>query len=210
MRTVLLLGATGLVGRQVLPLLLEEPAVERVIALTRRPLGVLHRKLDEQPFDVSRSYDASQIVCALGTTIRQAGSEEAFRRVDHDYPLEAARAHAGSARQYLLVSSLGADTTSRFFYNRVKGETERDLIALGYPGVTIFRPSLLLGSREEFRFGERVASHLGWLMPARMKPIDSADVAAAIAARARDERPGVEILESPEIREIAAEYHSRP
>ena len=200
MRTVLLLGATGLIGRQVLPLLLEDDSVERVIALVRRPTGVTHPKLSEQPFDLGRSQDTQQIVCTLGTTIKQAGSQEAFRKVDHDYVIESAERHRGWARHYLLVSSLGADPNSRIFYNRVKGETERDLIALGYPSTTILRPSFLTGPREEFRLGEKIVTRLGALMPQRIKPIDSAIVARAIAALAREQRPGVQIIESAEMR----------
>lgn len=200
MRTVLLLGATGLIGRQVLPLLLHDESVERVIALVRRPTGVVHPKLSEQPFDLGRSQDVQQIICALGTTIKQAGSQEAFRKVDHDYVIESAERHRGWARHYLLVSSLGADPNSRIFYNRVKGETERDLIALGYPSTTIFRPSFLTGPREEFRLGEQIVTRLGALMPQRIKPIDATTVARAIAALAREQRPGVQIIESAEMR----------
>ncbi|HYR29538.1 MAG TPA: hypothetical protein VEU30_13790 [Thermoanaerobaculia bacterium] len=205
MRSVLLLGATGLIGRQVLPLLLEDPSVERVIALVRRPTGVVHPKLTEQPFEINRSHNVDQIVCALGTTIKAAGSEEAFRLVDHDYPILAARLHRDWARQYILVSSMGADPKSRFFYNRVKGETERDLIELGYPSTVIARPSLLLGSRDEFRFGERIAQQFGWLMPRSMKPIDAGLVARAIAALAREQRPGVRIVEANELRALAGQ-----
>lgn len=200
MRTVLLLGATGLIGRQVLPLLLGEDSVERVIALVRRPTGVTHPKLSEQPFDLGRSHDAQQIICALGTTMKQAGSREAFRKVDHDYAILAAERHRGWARHYLLVSSLGADPNARIFYNRVKGETERDLVALRYPSTTILRPSFLTGPREEFRLGEKIVTSLGALMPQRIKPIDAAIVARAIAALAREQRPGVQIIESAELR----------
>jgi len=203
MRSVLLLGATGLIGRQVLPLLLDDPSVERVIVLVRRPTGITNSKLSEQPFDINRSHNVDQIVCALGTTMKVAGSEEAFRLVDHDYPILAARLHRDWARQYILVSSVGADPKSRFFYNRVKGETERDLIELGYPSTAILRPSLLLGSRDEFRLGERIASKLGWLMPRSMKPIDSGLVARAIATLAREQRPGVQVIESEAIRALA-------
>jgi uncharacterized protein YbjT (DUF2867 family) len=202
MRTVLLLGATGLVGRATLPLLLADESVGRVIAMARRPTGVTHAKLEELPFELETMPAVDQIVCALGTTMKQAGSQEAFRLVDQHYPIEAARIGlTRGATHYLLVSSLGANKRSRVLYSRVKGEVEEELMSLGYPSVTILRPSFLVGAREEFRLGERIALPIMRLMPARMKPIAAKDVARAIAALAREQRPGVEIVESREMRE---------
>jgi uncharacterized protein YbjT (DUF2867 family) len=134
--------------------------------------------------------------------MRQAKSEEAFRRVDRDYPITAARLGlAHGAHHYLLVSSLGANRKSRVFYNRVKGDVERDLLELGYPSVTILRPSFLTGARDEFRLGERIVTRLGRLMPARARPIDAGVVAHAIVALAREDAPGGRIIESAEMRE---------
>jgi uncharacterized protein YbjT (DUF2867 family) len=216
MRTVLLLGATGLVGRELLTLLLADPGVSSVVVVARRPTRVQHARLVERVFeldDMSAHPDVfavDQIFCALGTTIKQAGSQERFRTVDYDYPLAAARLGlAHGARHYLLVSALGANATSRIFYNRVKGEVERDLIALEYPAVTIARPSLLLGHRAQFRLGERVAARLGWLTPGRYKPIQARDVARALVRLARDVDPGVRIVESKELRLIAASAATR-
>jgi uncharacterized protein YbjT (DUF2867 family) len=202
-----LLGATGLVGGELLRLLLDEPFYDRVVVVGRRSAGVVHPKVEEHLLELDRMgerpelFAVDTIFCALGTTIKAAGSQEAFRRVDHDYPIAAAKLGvAQGARHYLLVSSLGANADSRIFYNRVKGEVERDLRALPYPSITIARPSLLLGARGEFRLGERVAAHLGWLMPPGMRPIEAADVARALVAAGREQASGVHILESRAMR----------
>jgi uncharacterized protein YbjT (DUF2867 family) len=191
-RTVLLLGATGLVGRSLLQQLLNEPDVARVRVVARRPTGTRHDKLDERVFDLDAmeqhadAFAVDQIFCALGTTIKVAGSQERFRVVDHDYPVTAARLGlAHGARHYLLVSALGANAKSRIFYSRVKGETEDDILALGYPATTIVRPSLLLGDRGDRRFGEELAKKFAWLMPGKYKPVAADDVARELVAAAR-------------------------
>jgi uncharacterized protein YbjT (DUF2867 family) len=140
------------------------------------------------------------VYCALGTTMKQAGSRAAFRRVDHDYPLDVARlTRAAGARHFALVSALGADAGSRVFYNRVKGEVERELARIGFPGVTIARPSLLLGDRAERRLGEEVGKWLGVLTPKRWRPIEARKVAAALVRAAKEERPGLRVIESAEM-----------
>jgi len=205
MRNVLLLGATGLVGRELLTILLDDASIARVRVLARRATGTTHPKLDERVIDLD-AMDAThfagidQIFCALGTTMRVAGSKEAFRRVDHDLPIVAARRglEAG-AHHYLLVSALGATRDSRIFYNRVKGDVEADLIAAGYPSITIARPSFLVGAREHSRLGERIAARLGWLMPLRIRPIAAHHVALALADAAHTDAPGVRVLESKEM-----------
>lgn len=206
MRT-LLLGATGLVGREILALLLRDERVETVRALVRRRTGVTSPKLDEQVVDLDAMerrpelFAVDAIFCGLGTTIKVSGSQERFRVVDHDYPLRAAKlGHEAGARQYLLVSALGASEHSRVFYNRVKGETERDIRELRYESTTIARPSLLLGDRPEFRLGEVVFSRFGWLMPPAYRPIHAREVARALVAASHEARPGVRILESREMR----------
>lgn len=207
MRSVLLLGATGLVGREVLSLLLEDDGVQRVVVVARRPTGARHPRLEEHVFDLGEmerhagAFAVDQIVCALGTTIRQAGSQERFRVVDHDYPVTAAKlGKENGARHYLLVSAMGANARSRIFYNRVKGETEEDIQALAYRSTTIARPSLLLGDRAEHRPGERIAAHFAWLMPPKYKPIEARDVARALVRLAREDAPGVKVVESRELR----------
>ena len=197
-RRVLLLGATGLVGGEILSLLLADESVD-VLAFTRRPLPA-HPRLEQAPWSAAIPGGVNQIFCALGTTIKTAGSQEEFRRVDHDLPLEAARAglEAG-ATHYLLVSALGANARSRVFYNRVKGETEDDIVSLGYRSVTIARPSLLLGDRSEHRRGEELAKKFAWLMPAKYRAIHARDVARALVDAARQDARGVRIMESREM-----------
>ncbi|HVF87991.1 MAG TPA: hypothetical protein VM866_10390, partial [Pyrinomonadaceae bacterium] len=163
-RSALLVGATGLVGGHCLNLLLEDAAYQKVVVLGRRMLPVGHRKLEQHIIDFDQLTDYARLIygqdvfCCLGTTIKKAGSQEAFRRVDFTYPHEVARVAAGNgAEQMLLVSALGADARSRVFYNRVKGETEEAVSKLPFGGVQIFRPSLLLGERQEVRRGEQIA-----------------------------------------------------
>lgn len=212
-RLVLLAGATGLVGGECLRRLVADPGVAQVRVLLRRPLpgGAPHPKVTQAVVDFERLAEkpelfvVDQVLCALGTTIRQAGSQAAFRRVDHDFPVAVGRlALATGASHYLLVSSIGADPKARAFYPRVKGEVEQAIVDLGYRSTTIARPSLLLGERREFRLGERVASRLGFLMPARAKPVEAALVAAALVRCAAEDRPGVRILENAELRATPA------
>lgn len=217
-RSALLLGATGLVGGHCLDLLLEEPAYDRVVVLGRRLLSRTHPKLEQHVVDFDRLetraelFGVRDVFCCLGTTIRKAGSREAYRRVDLVYPHEAARlAAGGGAEQFLLVSALDADPTSRIFYNRVKGEVEMAVQGLPIQRVVIVRPSLLLGEREEHRTGERIAGavlrRLSPLMRgplARYRPVQARAVAAALVRLAGEGRPGVRVVPSDRIAQIAA------
>lgn len=149
------------------------------------------------------SFRVTHVVCALGTTIRSAGSQAQFRRVDLEYPLAAARLSLQmGARHYLLVSAIGANAQSRVFYNRVKGEVENGLRALPFRSLTIVRPSLLLGDREEFRFGERIASLFAPVFPKKYKPVHASDVARALVSAAEEDRPGVRVIESEAIARV--------
>ena len=203
----MVLGATGLVGRDCLRLLLDDPSVTRVVALTRRPLSdMASAKLRVEVVDFDQLaargdlFDVDQIFCALGTTIKQAGSQDAFRRVDLEYPLAAAKLGVEhGARHFLLVSAIGASAQSRVFYNRVKGELEDALRTLPYRSVTIVRPSLLLGDRGEFRLGEQIAKGFGWLVPGKFKPVSATRVAEVLVTAAREDTPGMRIIESNEI-----------
>lgn len=217
-RSIGLFGASGLVGGHCLRLLLREPGFGEVRVFGRRPIeGVpdplsrLRRHvLDFERLDAhAGDLAVDAIVCALGTTMRTAGSREAFRRVDHDYPLRIARLGLErGAGHFLLVSAIGADARSRVFYNRVKGEVERDVRALGYPSLTIVRPSLLLGERRELRVGEELGKvlgrALGWLLPGRYRPVRAGAVARVLVDAARDGQPGERIVESDEVRALAA------
>jgi len=203
----MVLGATGLVGRECLRLLLDDPSVARVVALVRRPLSdSAPAKLRVEVVDFDRLalrgdlFAVDQIFCALGTTIKQAGSQAAFRRVDLEYPLAAAKLGVEhGAQDFLLVSALGASAGSRIFYNRVKGELEDALRTLPYRSVTIVRPSLLVGERSEVRLGEKIARRVGWLAPGKYKPVLASDVAAALVNAARAHAPGRHVIESNEI-----------
>jgi uncharacterized protein YbjT (DUF2867 family) len=212
-RTALLLGASGLVGGHCLEWLLAESSYGRVVAPGRHRLDREHPKLEQRVVDFDRLHDhadlfsVDDVFCCLGTTIRKAGSREAFRRVDMQYPRDAARLAAeGGARQYLLVSAAGADPESRIFYNRVKGEAEGAVRELPFECIVLVRPSLLLGDRQERRAAERVAQivmrplaplMLGPL--ARYRPVHASHVAAALVRLALERRPGVQVIESHQI-----------
>lgn len=170
MGTALMAGAGGLVGAELLRLLLAAEEYERVIALGRRRLEVAHPKLAQVAADfaaleqVTADLRCVDAYCCLGTTIKAAGSQAAFRAVDHAAVLAFAwAAQRAGAQRFFVVSALGADAGSRFFYNRVKGETEDALQVLGFATLAVFRPSLLLGRRAQARWGERVLAALLWL-----------------------------------------------
>ena len=211
-RSVLLLGATGLVGRECLRLLVESDAFSKVVVLARRPLGgdVASPKVEAHVVDFDHLtaaapfFDVDRIICALGTTIGQAGSRDRFRTVDLVYPLTAA--HLGIERKvshFLLVSALGADSGSLIFYNRIKGELEDAVRALPYRSLTIARPSILVGKRDHPRRGERIAASLGFVFPLRLRPIMASDVARALVHQAILDEPGRRVLFSAELRQIA-------
>jgi uncharacterized protein YbjT (DUF2867 family) len=205
--TLLLVGATGLVGRACLNLLTGDGARESLRVLARRPpegsgQRVEHcvsdfEKLDEHP----EWFKVDSVICALGTTMKKAGSAAAFRRVDFDYPLAIARmARSHGARHFLLVSAMGADAQSGNFYYRVKGELEEALLGLGYPALTIARPSLLLGERSEWRWGEEIGKRIGWIMPPRWRPVHADAVAHALVRAARSDEIGIRLLENAALR----------
>jgi len=216
-RTALLAGATGLVGGHVLRLLLADPDSTPVTVLGRRPLATGHPKLVQHTVDFDRLAEltpfprADDVFCCLGTTIKTAGSQDAFYKVDFTYVHELARlAVAAGARQLLLISSLGADPASRVFYSQVKGKVEDAVRALPYYGVHIFRPSLLLGERAEFRLGERlatvVAPVVSWALVgglAKYRPIHAETVAQAMVRVAKERREGTRVYESDEIARLA-------
>lgn len=203
---LLLVGATGLVGRHVLDLALGDPRVGTVVAPTRRPLPT-HPKLSNPQIDFANLptnadwWQADAVVCTLGTTMRRAGSQAAFRRVDYDYPMAVARLTlAKSTPSYVLNSAIGANAASRFFYNRVKGDLERDLVELGFNSLTLVRPGLIGGPREEFRLGERAMvlglTLMGPLMPQRWRINPAARIAQALLEAAINPAPGVHVVTS--------------
>jgi uncharacterized protein YbjT (DUF2867 family) len=217
-RSAVLLGASGLVGGYCLQTLLADSRYARIVLLGRRELvAARHPRLTQKvvDFDALRQSDfegADEVFCALGTTIRKAGSQQAFHRVDVDYPLAAARlSRQAGEKQFLLVSSVGADAAAKNFYLKTKGELEQEIGKLGFKAFHIFRPSLLLGKREEFRLGERIAMAtmpvLNFVMVGglrRYRAISAATVGKAMVAAARQEEGGVNVYEYDEIRKLAA------
>jgi uncharacterized protein YbjT (DUF2867 family) len=213
-KTALIAGATGLVGRHCLARLLDEPAYGRVIALVRRPLPHTDAKLDQQVVDFDRLGlagtefpAADDVFCCLGTTMKTAGSKAAFRQVDFVYVVSlASQALGRGAKQFLLVSSLGANAQSAIFYSRVKGETEAAIAALPFEGRQIFRPTILLGERAEVRKGERtgiaVMRGVSFAMvgPLRKyRPVAAGTVARAMVRVALQAPRGVNIYRSDAI-----------
>jgi uncharacterized protein YbjT (DUF2867 family) len=210
-RAALLVGATGLIGSFLLQRLLESDRYARVAVWARRDVGRTHPKLKSEIVDFDRLHErhveAEDVFCCLGSTIKQAGSQAAFRRVDYDFAVTLAIAAAGGgAHRLLVVSALGANPDSRVFYNRVKGEMEIAVRAAGVPTTIFFRPSLLTGPRTEVRRGERIGEAIGALLGpllGKYRPIAADTVAAAMLKTALSDRPSG-VIESGEIRKIAA------
>jgi uncharacterized protein YbjT (DUF2867 family) len=216
-RTALLAGATGLIGRELLMRLLADAAYDQVHVLLRRTPADLptHPKLRAEVVDFAALPAlpaVDDVYIALGTTIKVAGSQQAFRRVDHDYVVAiAAAAHAAGARRLAVVSALGADAASRIFYNRVKGEMQADVMQLGYTSTVFAQPSLLAGDRaslgQPVRAGEvwatRLLAPVMALVPRGIRPIAARDVAAALVDATVTAVPGVRILASAEMQGAA-------
>ncbi|ELY5837791.1 NAD(P)H-binding protein [Cronobacter sakazakii] len=213
MSRVLITGASGLVGSHLLRMLVDEPRVTSIIAPTRRPLRVPMHKV-ENPCDPQLSDVLTQlsapldiVFCCLGTTRREAGSKEAF--ILADYTLVVDTSLAGlrlGAKHMLVVSALGANPNSPFFYNRVKGEMETALKAQGWPRLTIARPSLLIGDREKRRAGESFMAPLFRLLPGKWKAIEAHTVVQAMVnAALSPAKEDVAMLDSAQLREIAAQ-----
>ena len=207
---ILHVGATGLVGRLVLERLLGSPQVARVVAPTPRPLGITHPCLLNPVVDFEALpedadwWAVDAVICTLGTTIADAGSRAAFRRVDHDYPLQVARlARRHGARVYALNSAMGANARSSIFYNRVKGELEGALAALDYPSLVLARPGLIDGERERPRAGEgralAVSRLLRPLLPGKWRPSRAVRIADALVDAALQGMPGRHVVEAAEL-----------
>lgn len=217
----LLAGASGLVGQQALKQLLADERVGEVRALVRRDLspaqllgsrlaglpGLNKLRICKADFDRLEAhadwFAVDWVFCGLGTTIKTAGSQAAFRRVDFDYPLQIAQlAKAQGAQRFLLVSALGANARSKVFYSRVKGELEDAVRSIGFEHVSVARPSFLAGERVEQRLGERIALKLGFLMPALYKPVRVEQVAMGLLDSARQGRAGWHVLDNIALRAI--------
>lgn len=213
MKIALVAGGTGLVGNQLLKLLLATNRYDKVKAITRTDIDISHPKLVQIKADYAKlescrdDLKADDVFCCLGTTMAKARTKEKFYQVDYSFPLMLAQIAASQqAQQFLLVSALGADKHATIFYNRVKGELEEAVSKLNFSGIHIFRPSLLLGPRTESRPGEEAAKifyRIFWfLIPGKYKAIQSEQVAKAMLYFAAQEQKGIFIHESRELQNI--------
>jgi len=210
LKTALVAGASGLIGSQLLRLLVEDKRYTKVVAISRQPLEVIHPKLENVVLEFDQLKQQGQLVkandifCCLGTTIKKVKTKEAFRKVDFEYPLELAKiGKEQGAEKYLLVSALGANKKSSLFYNQVKGEVEEAISKIGFSTLHIFRPSLLVGPRQEQRSGEEAAKWVyrifGFIIPTKYMAIESIKVAKAMICFAQTNDRGICIHESKEL-----------
>jgi uncharacterized protein YbjT (DUF2867 family) len=215
-KTALIIGSTGLIGSELLNLLLDSNDYLKVITFVKRDTGIKHPKLTQHiiNFDKPETYKdlvvGDDFFCTIGTTIKKAGSKEAFRKVDFEYPRQfAAFALQNKVKQFLIISSLGADAKSGNFYLKTKGEIQDFLKNCNFESVSVLQPSLLLGNRTEFRLGEKVGAFfmksLSFLFLGNLKkykPIESKTVAKALLKIAQTNNKGFKIYESDAIQEI--------
>lgn len=222
-KTAIIAGASGLIGNHLLKLLLSDGNYDNIISISRRNVGISHQKLTEVILDLdsltaqSAALTGDAVFCCLGTTIKKAGNETEFRKVDHDYVLNLAQnARSHGVKKFILVSAMGANSNSKIFYSRVKGEIENAVRELAFPSTIILRPSLLLGERKEFRLGEKIASILSPLFSpflfgklSKYRPIEAATVAKAMQKVAEQHSPGLQILTSERIRALGRDLVSQ-
>lgn len=215
-KTAIIFGATGLIGGHLLQRLLDSPAYGKVIAVVRRNLPLEHPKLttliaDFQTIEsVKDQLVGDDVFCCLGTTRRKTPDLKEYYRIDHDYPVAAARLTAAKgATSFSLVSAIGANPNSSNFYIRMKGETERDVQSVGFEYIHIFRPSLLKGNRNESRWMESVAEGLFTVIDPllmgnlkRYRSITGTDVAHAMFAAAQQPTTGTEIYYWNEMKQL--------
>lgn len=215
-KTALIVGATGLIGGHVLRLLLQDAAYDAVKVLVRKQISTQHPKLQQHVVNFDKLQEsasllkADDVFCCLGTTIKTAGSQEAFRKVDHDYPVATAQlAQQQGAEKFLIVTAMGANKSSSIFYNRVKGEVEEAIKKIPFQAIHIFQPSLLLGERNEHRAGEKIGAVIFKLTNPlfigplkKYKAIQGSAVAGAMVKCARRDAAGIFTHQSDEIQRI--------
>jgi uncharacterized protein YbjT (DUF2867 family) len=216
MKTALIIGCTGLVGSDLLDLLLASNDYKKVIAFSRADIGTKHSKLVQHIIDYDKPETYKDLVigddffCAIGTTIKKAGSKKAFKKVDFEYPKQfASYATQNNIKQFLIITALGADIQSSNFYLKTKGEIQNYLNDCNFESVSILQPSLLLGDRSEFRFVEKVGALLTKLFSfafigslKKYKPIESTTVAKALLKIAQTNTQGFVLYKSGAIQEI--------
>jgi uncharacterized protein YbjT (DUF2867 family) len=217
-KTAIVLGATGLIGQHLVQELLQNEFFSKVRILVRRPLNLNHPKADVQVVnfndekDIAARIDIGDVIfCCIGTTRKKVkGNRTEYRKVDYDIPIITARLGIQHGfNQFLIVSAIGANPLAANFYLQLKGCIEEDVTALPFESIHIFRPSILLGKREEFRFGEQIGQGFmkaisflllgGWR---KYKAIAAADVAKAMVAAANREIAGVHMYEYDEMQNL--------
>lgn len=217
MKTALIIGSTGLIGSHLLDLLLESQEYEKVITFVKRDSGIQHPKLKQRIIDFDKPDTYKEFVvgddffCTIGTTIKKAGSQDAFRKVDFEYPKQfASLAQQNKVKQFLIITSLGADANSSNFYLKTKGEIQDFLKNCAFESISILQPSLLLGNRTEFRLGEKMGVYFMKLFSflfignlKKYKAIQSEAVAKAMFIIAQKNYKGFQIIESDSIQGIA-------
>jgi uncharacterized protein YbjT (DUF2867 family) len=218
----IIIGASGLIGNELLQLLLKHHSISNIKILVRNKIALEHPKLIQVIVDFNQlqnhvnEFEADMVFCTLGTTIKKAGSQKAFKLVDYTYPLHAASiCKEKNIGQFHLVTAMGASRSSRIFYNKVKGNVEEDIQKISLETFVIYRPSMLLGDRKEKRLGERIGqiimhwldfAFIGFLK--RYKAIEAIDVAKAMILQACTNKKGFLVIESDKIAEIASHYRS--
>ncbi|QNL21237.1 NAD-dependent epimerase/dehydratase family protein [Hyphobacterium sp. CCMP332] len=213
-KKAIIAGSTGLVGSHLLDILLEKGDYERIVTFVRRPSGMSHPVLRERLVafkdldSMEFNNEVDDIYCCLGTTMKKAGSKKKFIQVDFDYPLKLAEIGLQhGAKRMFIVSSMGANRRSMFFYSRVKGKMEEAISKLPFKTIGIFRPALILGERKETRLGEEIAkkvtSIIDPILPKSMskyKGVQARDIAKAMIEFSKLNKEGVHIIESDKIR----------
>jgi uncharacterized protein YbjT (DUF2867 family) len=215
-KSALLVGASGLVGNELLKILLKSPDYKTVKVFVRRPISIEHPRLEQivVDFDQLERYDSyfkvNDVYCCLDTTIKNAGTQAGFKKVDYEYPVALCKiAKENEVEKFLIVTALGSDAKSKIFYNQVKGEVEAAVKNIGVPSLHIFQPSLLLGERTESRLGEKIAT---WLSPIfsfflvgnlrKYRPIMARNVAFAMYSIGQKQLKGTHTYLSNQIEEL--------
>jgi len=213
------IGGTGLIGSQCIDYISREKDLYKEIVVLVRYLpeeiceteNVIYRVIDFNKPKTYQKYlkNVNDFICAIGTTMKKAGSKDNFQKVDFQYPVEIAKiAHTNGCNRAFIVSAVGANPKSAFSYNRTKGMLERTINSIGFQAVYVFRPSLLLGIRKEFRVGEDVAKKIlpcfSSILPRKYQPVESKAVSAAIALMAVSKDKGLNVIESHQIQALYA------
>lgn len=225
-KTAAVIGSTGLIGSHIVDILKGDNAYQTIRLIVRRPITLPHPKLEmklvnfEDYESLKIAIDGCDVVfCAIGTTQKKVkGDKIAYRKVDYDIPVNAARACLETeCPQFLLVSSVGADAVSKNFYLQLKGEVEEAVQKFPVPSISFFRPSMLLGHRKEFRLGERIGQPMTRLLSPllfgkwkKYKPIEAKDVAAAMVKASKSNEAGTKTYEYTEIKKMLNhnQYHT--